>query len=156
MVLCRCLRGQQLAREGVLVSGSLGSGCLLSLIVMALFPSALHAALPTPPASSGSQSHSQTGTPPEHLAVDASHESTLVIPRLPHGPALEDFLSMKPEGGAALGMAKVEHFVQREPHDGEPVSEPTEVYLGYDDKNLYAVFVCHDDPAKIRAHETRR
>jgi hypothetical protein len=36
-----------------------------------------------------------------------------------------------------------------------PWSQPTEVYLGYDEKNLYA-FVCHDDPAKIRAHETRR
>ncbi len=63
---------------------------------------------------------------------------------------------MKPEGEAALAMAKVTRFLQREPHDGEPVTEPTEVYLGYDDKNLYAVFICHDDPAKIRGHETRR
>ncbi|PYX32333.1 MAG: hypothetical protein DMG80_08110 [Acidobacteria bacterium] len=69
---------------------------------------------------------------------------------------LEDFLTMKPEGGAALGMTRVDHFLQREPHDGEPITESTEVYLGYDNKNLYAGFVCHDDPAKIRAHETRR
>jgi len=46
--------------------------------------------------------------------------------------------------------------VQREPHDGEPVSKPTQAYLGYDQKNLYVVFVCYDDPAKVRAHETRR
>jgi hypothetical protein len=63
---------------------------------------------------------------------------------------------MKPEGGAASQMAKVTRFLQREPHDGEPVSQPTEAYLGYDDKNLYVVFVCHDDPSKVRAHETRR
>ncbi|MFY9560746.1 MAG: DUF5916 domain-containing protein [Terriglobales bacterium] len=80
----------------------------------------------------------------------------MVIPRLPHAPALEDFLTMQPEGEAALQMAKVTRFLQREPHDGEPVTEPTEVYLGYDEKNLYAAFVCHDDPTKIRAHETRR
>lgn len=86
----------------------------------------------------------------------ANPTDSLVIPRLPHGPTIDDFLGMKPEGEAALAMVKVTHFVQREPHDGKPVTEPTEAYLGYDEKNLYAVFVCHDDPAKVRAHETRR
>jgi len=63
---------------------------------------------------------------------------------------------MTPQGDAALAMVKVTHFVQQDPHDGQPVSLPTEAYLGYSDKNLYVVFVCHDDPAKVRAHETRR
>ena len=63
---------------------------------------------------------------------------------------------MAPEGETARAMVRITGFVQREPHDGEPVSQPTEAYLGYDEKNLYVVFVCHDDPAKIRAHETRR
>ncbi|MGB9071364.1 MAG: DUF5916 domain-containing protein [Terriglobales bacterium] len=63
---------------------------------------------------------------------------------------------MKPEGESARGMTVVSGFVQREPHDGEPVSKPTQAYLGYDEKNLYVVFVCYDDPAKVRAHETRR
>jgi hypothetical protein len=63
---------------------------------------------------------------------------------------------MKPEGPVARGMAKITRFIQREPHDGQPVSQPTEAYLGYDNKNLYVVFVCHDDPAKVRAHQTRR
>jgi uncharacterized protein DUF5916/cellulose/xylan binding protein with CBM9 domain len=69
---------------------------------------------------------------------------------------LEDFLNMQPEGPVARSMAKITHFLQRSPHDGQPVSQPTEAYLGYDEKNLYVVFVCHDDPAKVRAHETRR
>ena len=80
----------------------------------------------------------------------------MTIPRLAHAPALEDFLTMKPEGPVAPGMVKIIHFVQQQPHDGQPVSQPTEAYLGYDEKNLYVVFVCHDDPAKVRAHETRR
>ena len=63
---------------------------------------------------------------------------------------------MAPEGEIARQMARITRFTQREPHDGEPVSHPTEAYLGYDEKNLYVVFVCHDDPSKVRAHLTRR
>jgi hypothetical protein len=80
----------------------------------------------------------------------------LTIPRLPHAPALEDFLEMKPGSEIAQQMAKVTGFVQRNPHDGEMVSEETAAYLGYDQKNLYVVFVCFDDPTKVRARMSRR
>ncbi len=63
---------------------------------------------------------------------------------------------MKPEGEIALQMAKVTGFVQRNPHDGEKVSEETAAYLGYDQKNLYIVFVCFDDPKKVRGRMSRR
>jgi len=63
---------------------------------------------------------------------------------------------MKPEGEVAPQMTKVTGFAQRDPHDGEGVSQRTEAYLGYDDKNLYAVFVCFDDPDKVRARKARR
>ncbi len=81
---------------------------------------------------------------------------TLTIPRLSRAPALEDFLSMKPQGEIAMQMVKVTGFVQRNPHDGEKVSEPTDAYLGYDQKNIYAVFVCFDDPKKVRARMSTR
>ncbi len=81
---------------------------------------------------------------------------TLTIPRLAHAPALEDFLNMKPEGETARQMVKVTGFMQRNPHDGEGVSEPTEAYLGYDEKNLYVVFVCFDDPKQVRARMSVR
>ena len=80
----------------------------------------------------------------------------MTIPRLSRAPALEDFLTMKPEGEIAVQMAKITGFTQRLPHDGENVSEPTDAYLGYDAKNLYAVFVCFDDPRKVRARMSRR
>jgi hypothetical protein len=80
----------------------------------------------------------------------------IVIPRLSRAPSLIDFLTMGPVGDVARQMAKVSGFVQRDPHDGAPVSQPTEAYLGYDDKNLYVVFVCFDEPGKVRAHEARR
>lgn len=63
---------------------------------------------------------------------------------------------MKPEGEIATKMVKVTGFVQRNPHDGEPVSQRTEAYLGYDQQNLYVVFVCFDDPSKVRARRARR
>ncbi len=54
-------------------------------------------------------------------------------------------------------MKMVEGLRQRVPTDGAPISQRTQVYLGYDDKNLYAVFVCFDnDPKKIRARLSRR
>ncbi len=71
-------------------------------------------------------------------------------------PTLEDFLGMQPQGEVALQMAKVSGFTQRNPHDGESVSEPTDAYLGYDQKNLYVVFVCFDDPREVRARMSRR
>jgi hypothetical protein len=87
---------------------------------------------------------------PEHASP------TLTIPRLARAPVLEDFLSMKPEGEAARQMVKVSGFVQRNPHDHQNASEQTEAYLGYDKKNIYLVFVCFDDPKKIRARMSRR
>jgi hypothetical protein len=80
----------------------------------------------------------------------------VTIPRLPRAPALDDFLSMQPEGEIAQQMAKVTGFVQRNPHDGQTISQETEAYLGYDQKNLYIVFVCFDDPKKVRARMSRR
>src|SRR5215467_12578399 len=86
---------------GVVVFGSPGSRSRLSLFGVFLF---LHAgeALPQTPPAAPAPGGSAISTPaPEHLAVQADHENMLVIPRLPHGPALEDFLTMKPEGEIA-------------------------------------------------------
>ncbi|MBV8891139.1 MAG: hypothetical protein JO266_04045, partial [Acidobacteria bacterium] len=96
-------------------------------------------------ASSALWAHSKESTVP-----------TLTIPYLSSAPVLDNFLNMKPEGATAERMVKVTGLVQRNPHDGEPVSQPTEVYLGYDKHNLYVVFVCFDDPTRVRAHRTRR
>jgi len=148
------IRGGLAAHAGVsLFFGSAQKSVLFTLLMLTGFSTSA-SAFPQSPLSSemGSQASQST---PEKIAVDAG-VSDVVIPRLRQAPTLEDFLSMKPQGDIATQMVRVTRFQQREPHDGEPVSQPTEAYLGYDEKNLYVVFVCHDDPAKIRAHETRR
>jgi hypothetical protein len=98
-----------------------------------------------------------SGNPPvSALPKQALAPPALTIPRVSRAPALEDFLGMKPAGDIALQMAKVTGFVQRNPHDGAKISEETAAYLGYDQKNLYIVFVCFDDPKKVRARMSRR
>ena len=47
-------------------------------------------------------------------------------------------------------------FTQREPRNGEPFSEKTEVLLGYDASNLYIAFRCYGDPGLITAKELAR
>jgi hypothetical protein len=70
---------------------------------------------------------------------------------------LEAFLEMKPDAAWEGKLAKVERYVQRTPSDGEPASQRTEAYLGYDDKNFYVIFICFDnEPQKIRARLSRR
>jgi hypothetical protein len=79
------------------------------------------------------------------------------IPHVSRPPMLEEFLDMKPSPAWEGKLAKVEGFIQRIPSDGEPVSQQTQAYLGYDDKNLYAVYICFDkEPQKIRARLSRR
>jgi len=64
---------------------------------------------------------------------------------------------MKPSPAWQGKLAEVKGLLQRIPHDGEPSSQKTEVYLGYDAKNLYAIFICFDtEPQKIRARLSRR
>ena len=83
--------------------------------------------------------------------------ATIHIPRVTSAPRLEDFLTMEPSPAWQGKLAMVQGLRQRVPSDGAPISQRTEVYLGYDDKNLYAIFVCFDnEPKKIRARLSRR
>ena len=83
--------------------------------------------------------------------------SSLKIPRLTASPTLEDFLSMKPTPAWDGKLAVVNDFRQWRPGDGTPSTQKTVAYLGYDNKNLYVIFVCFDtEPGKIRGHLTRR
>src|SRR5262245_18556693 len=57
------------------------------------------------------------------------------------------------EVDSALGMRRVEGFVQRMPNDGAPVSERTIVHVGYDSEFLYVGFQCFDrDSNRVGAH----
>ncbi|MEZ5419018.1 MAG: hypothetical protein R2708_17005 [Vicinamibacterales bacterium] len=82
----------------------------------------------------------------------AAQPPELRIPRTDRAPRLSSF------SGAEIphGVGEVSGFLQREPQDGTPSRVETTVYLSYDQARLYAVFVCRDDPAQVRARVTRR
>ncbi|MBI1738011.1 MAG: carbohydrate binding family 9 domain-containing protein [Acidobacteria bacterium] len=72
-------------------------------------------------------------------------------------PTLEDFLDMKPGPAVEGKLAKVDDFRQTRPTDGKPSTERTEAYLGYDNENLYVVFIAFDsEPQKLRARMVSR
>jgi hypothetical protein len=48
-------------------------------------------------------------------------------------------------------------FVQQDPREGEPASERTELWVAFDDENIYFAVKCyHSDPDRIIATELRR
>jgi len=54
-------------------------------------------------------------------------------------------------------LTPVTGFIQQEPDDGEPATEPTEARIGFDDDNLYLGIICFDSqPQNIVVTQNRR
>jgi hypothetical protein len=83
---------------------------------------------------------------------DAAKIPLSKIPRVHRAPKLADFLENHPREAELT----ITDFRQYTPGDGTPATESTTAYLSYDDKNLYAVFVCHDEAGAVRAHLSKR
>jgi uncharacterized protein DUF5916 len=83
---------------------------------------------------------------------DAAKIPLSKIPRVHRAPKLEDFLENHPREAELA----VTDFRQNSPGDGTPATEPTTAYLSYDNKNLYVVFLCHDEAGQVRAHLSKR
>jgi len=48
-------------------------------------------------------------------------------------------------------------FIQAEPYEGQPATEKTEVYIAYDDRNVYVGAICYDsDPSRLIVTDARR
>ena len=124
--------------------------------LLIVIPSILAALALLSPSSAAGQTKSARLTPKPNPTL-AGEASSLSIPRLQAAPKLADFAGMETATPLARQMLKVGKFTQKDPHDGAPVSEPTEAYLGYTEKNFYAVFLAFDkEPKKIRARMLRR
>jgi len=90
------------------------------------------------------------------LSTNAA-ENGLTIPRIQGQPSLADFTGMQPNTPLASSMTKIENFIQREPYDGQASAQQTQVYIGYDQENIYAVFLAFDtNPELIRANLSSR
>jgi hypothetical protein len=84
-------------------------------------------------------------------AADAAADRHIQIARVEAAPKLDDYATGTGPGVPVTG------FLQREPNDLTPVSEPTTAFLSYDRDNLYVAFVCKAaNPGAIRARMARR
>ena len=91
------------------------------------------------------------------LATAADSAVSIAIPQIDQEPTLADFAGMSPATALARQMTKIAGFVQREPIDGAAATQRTEVYVGYDQSKLYAVFLAFDsNPELIRANLASR
>jgi hypothetical protein len=83
----------------------------------------------------------------------AAGQAAIRLPHVDRPPVLDDYIGREP-GQAELGR---DEFRQRDPHDGDAVTQPTRAYLSFDRDNLYVAFICRDaDPSRIRARLSKR
>ena len=90
--------------------------------------------------------------PPAPTQIKPAQIKDLHIPKLTTPPRLEQFLG----GASRADLRRIDDFRQRQPGDGVPVSRKTSAWIGYDDRNFYAVFVCDAPPGQTRARLAKR
>ena len=105
--------------------------------------------------------HAQTpAAPAAQRAGQVRPRPSITIPRAAQPPNIDDYLTLGADDDAVPTAAetarglRIEGFLQREPGDLVPVSEPTRAYLSYDATSLYVVFVCRSSSPS--ASSTRR
>jgi len=80
-------------------------------------------------------------------------EHRVEVPRLARAPEIDGVLA----DGEWEGSAVLDDFVQLAPEEGAPATERTEVYVGYDEENLYfGVRAWDDAPGKVVANILKR
>ncbi len=127
----------------------------VTLVSLAVFASVVTFA---PPAAAR-----QSSAPGPHVAATAPHGA--VPARAPDGRlvvvAAEARTPVRVDGALDDTVwreaAPVGHFVQSEPQDGQPATEPTEVRVAYDRTTLYIAADCHDrDPTGGVVNDIRK
>src|SRR5436309_1775566 len=110
------------------------------------------------PSPAFSQDESSIDGPPapvgsEVVSRDAAGRVTIRAVRLTE-PLVIDGLLKDP---IYSQVPAIGDFVQQEPHEGEPATERTELWIFFDAKNIYFAVRCLDDqPDRIIANEMRR
>ncbi len=118
--------------------------CALALLTLASL--AISAAFPVP--AVGSSPQEPDGAP----APDSAAASMNVVRAL-EPPVMDGIVD---ESSWTLADVAT-NFLQREPREGQPATERTEVRILYDDENLYVSLIAYDsDPSAIIATELRR
>lgn len=92
-------------------------------------------------------------SPAMATAQSPSDRPAICISQMPEPPRLDGIL----DDAAWRQAVAIRTFVQQNPRDGEPATEQTEVWLGYDNSRLYVgVHVHYADPSIMRANLAER
>ncbi|MFQ5770351.1 MAG: DUF5916 domain-containing protein [bacterium] len=98
-----------------------------------------------------SENHAAIKLKPKSKDKNALYE--IEVHRNGWAPSLDGVLSKNEWKNAAV----IFNFTQKEPNEGQPVSEPTFILITYDKNNLYFGIRCFDkEPQKIVSNEMRR
>lgn len=79
-------------------------------------------------------------SPPAIIARDAAGRATLRAVRLEEPPAIDGVLDER----LYRDVPPASDFIQVLPDEGEPASEQTEIWVAFDDENLYVSGRCHN------------
>ena len=105
------------------------------------------------PGGPGSRGSGFAPAPPAGDAGVLAGRVTVRPRRTPTPPTVDGLLDDAVWGDAA----RITEFVQREPQDGAPATEDTDVYVAYDDANLYLAFHAkYENPDMMRANRVDR
>ena len=113
--------------------------------------------LTRPPAAdvTGGLTIPAASTEPGAAASDAALAGRVSVmpPRVSTPPSVDGRL----DDAVWREAARVTDFVQRQPLDGAPATERTDVYIAYDSSNIYLAFHAHyEDPSMMRANRSDR
>lgn len=87
------------------------------------------------------------------LALSVAHaQESIQAVRIDTPPVIDGFVDEEVWQHAFM----VDEFYQREPNEGAPVSEKTQILTCYDANHIYFAIRCWDDPKKITAKEMAR
>lgn len=84
--------------------------------------------------------------------LSANCFSQIAIPKTSSAPVIDGRVNDTIWASAAV----VDKFLQREPNNGEPLTEKTEVFILIDSDNIYFGIKCYQDPETIAAQEMQR
>jgi hypothetical protein len=119
-----------------------------------MLPAVLAFALPLASLSAPGQSSAVSGLgTPDTVQQEASRHSVATAVRVASPPIIDGRL----DDGVWAEASPAEGFVQHEPREGEPATEPTEVRILYDDEALYiGAWLYDSDASGIVEGEHRR
>lgn len=124
---------------------------LIVLFSIALFLVSAHGQ-ESGPAPSGNGSAADVKTAGNKIVLPPEKRNPVVIPKASAAPVIDGRVNEDEWRGAAV----FKDFYQTSPGNNIEASKPTEVYVMYDEKNLYVAYKCWDEKDKIRATLARR